>query len=266
MVLGMSAKRKELDEHLTAWKTVNAPVEHVQFGGLSDKPLSDTVWLKEAMAKIRGAYPNASFSAHAYKVNLAEKTPRVRAVWLEIAREHILLASQLGIRFLNFHLGWGSGGTRIKHIAYREALLPVIKELADTGEKLGVDIHVENLYPRPIHAEQRMLGDRPSDFTRILGAIDSTALKLCYDYGHGNIDEYGKCILRENIMRLGSVHVHDNDQMNDLHEALFEGTIDWLSEISFLDGAGFNGPFILEQNPRRQALSVRRLRDRGLLL
>ena len=77
MVLGMSAKRKELDEHLTAWKTVNAPVEHVQFGGLSDKPLSDTVWLKEAMAKIRGAYPNASFSAHAYKVNLAEKTPRV---------------------------------------------------------------------------------------------------------------------------------------------------------------------------------------------
>lgn len=265
MVLGMTARRSALEEHFAVWQAAEAPVRHVQFGGLSDEPFADEAWMRAAMDRAGTLYPDASFSAHAYKVNLAEKTPRVRAVWLAIAREHLQLAARLGLDFLNFHLGWGSGGTRIKHTAYREALVPVIEELVDLGEELGVGVHIENLYPRPIHAEQRMLGDRPSDFSRILSAVSSPALRLCYDYGHGNIDEYGICILRENAARLGSVHVHDNDQMNDLHAALFDGTIDWPAELAFLRRVGFRGPFILEQSPQRQLISVQRLRARGLL-
>lgn len=263
MKLGISGSAAELMQYPELWPGMKACPVHFQINKVTDLPYEEKGGYQKAMEHLRSLCPQAEFSMHAYKCNLAEKTPRVREAWLKIARETLEVAGSLGMRFVNFHLGWGTGDTRVKHTVYRDALTPVLKDLAETGRGFGVEVHLENLYPRPLHAGMQMLGDRLSDFEHWFREIDSPWLKLCYDYGHGNMEEYGVEILRRCAPRLGSLHVHDNDQMNDLHGVVTKGTIDWERELRFLERICFSGPFILEAKPEIQAESLRCLADRG---
>jgi sugar phosphate isomerase/epimerase len=114
--------------------------------------------------------------------------------------------------------------------------------------------------------EISMLGDRVSDFQLFFDEISSPSLKLCYDYGHGNIDEHGIDILKTFSSRLGSIHAHDNDQMSDMHWPVADprGTIDWASEFAYLKSIGFKGPFILESKPADEVMSLINIAETGL--
>lgn len=50
---------------------------------------------------------------------------------------------------------------------------------------------------------------------------------LCYDSGHGNIGGRGLEYLDSIKERLISLHLHDNNSLDDQHNPIFTGTVDW---------------------------------------
>lgn len=144
----------------------------------------------------------------------------------------------------------------------------MLHKITDLGIRNNVEIHIENLYPEQRNSDFSKMGDRLSDFQKIFENIDSPMLKLCYDYGHGNLDEHGIDILRNFYSRLGSIHAHDNDQLADIHCSIGNmtlGTIEWDEEIKFLNSFNFKGAFILEGYPNEQLGSLKYLKKLNLV-
>jgi len=66
------------------------------------------------------------------------------------------------------------------------------------------------------------------DIERLLALYPPDYVGLCYDSGHGNMDGAGLDRLEAGPkQRLISIHLHDNDGTQDLHNIPFTGTVDW---------------------------------------
>ena len=85
--------------------------------------------------------------------------------------------------------------------------------LEPVARRLGVRIAIENGDFRGIRA---LLSEYPPEF-----------LGLCYDSGHGNMDDKGLDHLDSLKDRLIAVHLHDNDGSGDQHNLPMSGTINW---------------------------------------
>lgn len=116
---------------------------------------------------------------------------------------------------------------------YNELGLQRIKKIVDYAEEMDVKIAFEN--------------------TKIKGYLeyvfDNIANKnigLCYDAGHCHAhfkDEFPYERYKEKIL---AVHLHDNDQTDDLHLLPWDGTIDWEFVINKLKECNYTGPVTLE--------------------
>lgn len=267
MLIGVSIGLQAIGNFSETYKGYN--IKHVQIGNLP--PDVDTVRsdLHDIADRFKTSNPDTAISLHAYPFNLAEKVEAIQNIWIELSERTISLASEIGALFVNFHLGYGiDAGKRNQHDASIKWLIPVLSRLAKIGEDKNVEVHIENLYPEQRNSDFCKLGDRVSDFKKVFDCIDTPWLKLCYDYGHGNLDEHGIDILRSFTNRLGSIHAHDNDQLSDIHWAIGNkniGTIDWDSEIQFLEGIDFKGTFILESYINDQLESLTYLRKLGVV-
>lgn len=257
MKIGVSTVYNKLDTLTKTFKNFN--VQHVQIGLPSDVSVMESDLLREVTG-FRNVNPNIEISIHAYPFNLAERVEVVRKVWIELAEKTISLASKIGAVFVNFHVGYGiDAGKRTQHAEIMKGLIPVLYTITEKGISNNIEIHIENLYPEQRNSDFCKMGDRLSDFREIFDSIDSPALKLCYDYGHGNLDEHGIDILRNLSFKLGSIHAHDNDQIADIHWPIGnkeQGTIDWDRELQFLNDIKYNGPFILESYTQDQLKSL----------
>lgn len=267
MKIGISIGYKALDTFSAIFNGYH--IEHVQVGGLpADVNATKSDFLR-LINKFRAANPNIDISFHAYPFNLAERVEAVRNIWIDFAEKTISLASEIGAVFVNFHLGYGvDSGKRTQHEELLDGLIPVLSKLTEKGASNNVEIHIENLYPEHRNSDFCKFGDRVSDFRKIFDNIDSPMLKLCYDYGHGNLEEHGIYILRNFSSRLGSIHGHDNDQLTDIHWPIGNrdlGTIDWDSEIQLLDEIDYRGAFILENYTEDQLKSLSYLRKLGIV-
>ena len=243
-----------------AWEPGSGP-RHVQIGGLGPEMDPQT---RSAIAAFVHGHAHLEISLHAYPYNFCEEVDPVRGVLLSLARETLAFAAGTGARFVAFHAGHGIGAEeRNTHQRCLSRFIDAFGTIVAQAEALGIEVHLENLYQEPRSSDFGYIGDRPSDFERILREFRSPAFRLCYDYGHGNLQEDGIDILRRNIRSVGSLHVHDNDQVSDIHWGIGSpgrGTIDWGSELDFLGEAGFDGAFILECDPPEQASSLEYLK------
>lgn len=250
MKIGISINYKRLNDFKSIFSNVNIKIQHVQISGLPAEITTISNELVKSIRDFRSKNQNVELSLHAYPYNFAESIEKVRKVWIDLAQETIQVARELNAVFVNFHSGYCyDAATRIRHAACRESVVSVIQQLLKTAQLTGVEIHLENLYPESRNSDFTKLGDRLSDFNYFFDQVQDPLFKLCYDYGHGNLDEHGIDILRGCVDKLGSLHVHDNDQLADIHWPIGQpslGTIDWKSEIDFLQNINFTGPFILE--------------------
>jgi len=108
-----------------------------------------------------------------------------------------------------------------------------IKRLAETAEKCGVTIALENL------------GDH-SYLAYIFGCVDSPNLGFCYDIGHRNCNEPDVDLLSLYGDKLVALHLHDNDGSGDQHLLPFKGSIDWQEQMSKIAATGYSGPTTIE--------------------
>ncbi|WP_027626143.1 sugar phosphate isomerase/epimerase family protein [Clostridium lundense] len=261
MKVGVSSPYKKLHLISETFKEYN--IEHIQISLPADLKIIENDLYNEII-KYKTKNPSIEISIHAYPFNLAEKVQAVRNIWIELAEKTISFANKIEASFVNFHIGYScNSGKRTEHHKIIKKLIPVLYKITEVGIHNNVEIHIENSYPEQRNSDFSKMGDRLSDFEKIFEVIDSSALKLCYDYGHGNLDEHGIDILRKFHFRLGSIHAHDNDQLADIHWPIGNkklGTINWNKEIKFLMDINFQGAFILESYIKDQLESLNYLK------
>lgn len=266
MKIGISINYKKINNLTSILKDTGVKIQHVQINGLPAEINKISNDLIEEVKKFHSENIGIELSFHAYPFNFAERVEKVKRVWIDLAKETIGLAKDLKASFVNFHAGYGiDAGTRIEHDTCRELVVLAIQELVETSQHYGMEIHFENLYSEHRNSDFTKIGDRVSDFKYFFDVVSNPLFKLCYDYGHGNLDEHGIDILRNFPDRLGSIHAHDNDQRVDIHWPIGNknlGTIDWDKEIEFLRNIEFDGPFILECDIEDQIIALEYLKSK----
>ena len=251
MNTGVSVNYKNLNNFDTDYSKGSMKITHVQITGIPADFATLKDELRQEIDNFRMTHPGIGVSFHAYtKMNFAEKVECVRRIWVRLANELVRFAGEVGAEFVNFHAGYGiDAGSRLRQQEYLEVVIVSLKEMVITAKSSGIEIHIENQYSESERSEFCCLGDRVSQLQKMFEQVDDNSLKLCYDYGHGNLSEHGIEILYKLAHHLGSIHAHDNDQMVDIHAPIgcpILGTIDWKRELKYLEEIDFNGPFILE--------------------
>ena len=122
---------------------------------------------------------------------------------VELVRNRIDMAEKFNVNVIIMHVS-----------EYNYFLKKSLDELQSYAKTRDVKIAIENTMNFPV--VDKILSDYNSDF-----------LGLCYDSGHGNIEENSYVWLDKLKDRLISIHIHDNDGKRDLHQIPFTGTLEW---------------------------------------
>ena len=194
-----------------------------------------------------------SLSFHAYPlINFCESVDAVRAVWHTQALEAMDLAARCGGDFVVFHGGYQQ--TR-QFPSRRRAALTLLTQslthLLDESADDGLGIQLENIYPAPLRSELIRLMDRAEDYAFLIPRIENPRFSFCFDYGHAMIDDRGFLIQDLVMSRVGSLHLHENNHLEDTHHPI-GGAVspyNWPRELARLRKRAFNGPVIFENPP-----------------
>jgi sugar phosphate isomerase/epimerase len=153
--------------------------------------------------------------------------------WLEVCRE-------TGIGGLVIH-----GGSYPDHEAgiarTVDALAPVLPAFADAG----VVLKLENHYAFDYH-DCRELFSEPWEFDQLFAALPNSALRCCFDTGHGHMTRNWDPLLRAMAPRLVHVHLADNHGIDDDHCAYGDGTVPFAAMFDLLQALDYPGPFCVE--------------------
>jgi sugar phosphate isomerase/epimerase len=153
-------------------------------------------------------------ASHGQEKNWSSLHEYARLAGVELIKNRVHMAATLGSDVIILHLpGIPDSNKHTWLTQVRRSL----DALAPFAEDHGVKIAFEN-----------MANDDFEHIKLLFSHYGPEFLGLCYDAGHGNIDEcQGLAHLDQVKQRLISVHLHDNDGNGDQHNLLFSGTVDW---------------------------------------
>lgn len=172
---------------------------------------------------------------------------KINSIWLpgeegdkqvERYKKDFLDCKERGISLVVMHLTSGNNAEK-----YNELGLKRIKELAEFAKSLDMRIAFENA---------KIKGYLEYVFEN----LDYDNLGICFDIGHYHVhfkDDFPFELFKNKIW---AVHLHDNDQTDDLHLLPFDGTLEWKDTIKKLKDANYNGPITLELCYRYQYLNM----------
>ena len=128
-----------------------------------------------------------------------------RLAGVELVKNRIDMTAQLGSNVIIMHAA-----------EYSDPLRKSLDELENYAREHNIRIACEN-------------EGSFSVLEKILSDYSPSYIGFCYDSGHGNMlqNSEGLDNLDKFKDRLISIHLHDNDGVQDQHKPLFSGTIDW---------------------------------------
>jgi len=162
-----------------------------------------------------------------------------REAGVDLVKNRIAMTDRLGGDVIIMHLGSEPESEQAKQ-GYWDALAKSLDELEPVSRFHDVQIALEN-------------GRFPM-IRRVLEEYDPSYLGLCYDCGHGNMDEKGLDELDSLKDRLISVHLHDNDGTSDQHKLPFTGTVDWNRLARILASSSYKKPMSFEVSMRNSGI------------
>jgi len=128
--------------------------------------------------------------------------------------------------------------------------MEALREIVPKAEDLGVKIALENMIER----EKRRFGSRIYDLVKIIEDIGSPYVGICLDTGHTNLLPDPNISLKDEIIqageRLWTLHVHDNDGVEDRHWPPGDGSINWSQVVTGLRKVNYQGVFMMEVQER----------------
>ena len=139
-----------------------------------------------------------------------------RQAGVELVRNRIDMAAALGADVIVMHLfgapdyiSWPGRPDR-----FMDSLFKSLDELEPHARERGVRIALENGFFEFLD--------------QALPLYDPAYVGLCYDVGHGNFGGgKGLISLEQYKDRLIAIHLHDNDETDDMHDVPFTRTVDW---------------------------------------
>ena len=164
-------------------------------------------------------------------------------------RRSIRNASYLGVPIIVVH--------PVQHLPYCEPGVPeqlfewnmqFYNALKPYCEEYGVKIGVENMWQFPNGRIDHSTCSRPEEFVRYIDTLNSEWFVACLDIGHAPIvgvkpSELIRTLGKE---RLKALHVHDVDDVSDLHTLPYLSNINWNEVCSALKEIGYEGDFTFE--------------------
>ncbi len=129
---------------------------------------------------------------------------------------------------------------------YKNSDVHIVKDtfadLCEYGNKYGVSIALENVPPVgdedeiicTLQNQKKLYGDIPG-------------LKYCLDIGHvvlSNVDIHDE--IDAAMPNIVTMHIHNNDGKNDLHNIPTDGVIDWPEVHDYMRKKGYTAQFVLE--------------------
>ncbi len=187
--------------------------------------------------------------------DLSSPDPELHRRALGAALRAIDLGASLGAKVLVVHGGAEPVPERRRalHLASaRESLNALADRCAILGRRLALEF-----LPRSCP------GNSVSELEYLLSGLDREVVGVCLDLNHANLGQD----LATNILALAgriiTVHVSDNDGVDERHWLPGQGVIDWPGAVEALRRAGYEGPFLYESGKDRDGSTVtaQRLRE-----
>jgi sugar phosphate isomerase/epimerase len=141
---------------------------------------------------------------------------------------HVMeLAEVLMPKTIVFHSGYEKWKYARRVDIWLEGSLITWRPLIEKAVRLGSKIAIENIFE-----------DEPSSLVALMDKLYSENFGICFDTGHCNL--FSKVPLAEWLRDLGphivELHLHDNDKSFDQHLPIGDGTFDFATLFSMLDG------------------------------
>lgn len=194
-------------------------------------------------AKEKGVYFN-----QAHGVTYVEGDDEARSLLLKANIKAIEVSSLLGVKTLVVHpvcTGEYIGNEeRIfqKNMAYFKAMLPY-------AEEYGVKLACENMWCSDKKRGARIgsVCSNPYEHAKYVDEMGSDMFVACLDVGHCSIAgrEAQDCI-RVLGDRLGALHIHDNDYLDDMHTLPGLSEMNWDAITKALADVNYKGDFTFE--------------------
>jgi len=126
---------------------------------------------------------------------------------------------------------------------YGETGLNRLKEICDYAKSLNVQVAFENTKIKGY-------------LDYVIENIDNDNVGICFDSGHYHAHFNDELDFDKFKNRIFAVHLHDNDQSDDLHLLPFDGTLDWKDTIKKIKEANYEGPVTLEIHHHRNYVNM----------
>ena len=165
-------------------------------------------------------------SCHAPFTNLDLADPRRCQCAVHALRKTVAFCHQLNCPALILHIS-GSPGvkTRAALKQAKECAIDSLGMIVSFARERRVEILLENLVP---HAQHLRLGAEIEDLIDIVEALKGQGMGICIDTGHSVLNHRDPS---DDIRKAGhwlrSLHINDNNGLEDLHMIPGRGVIRW---------------------------------------
>jgi sugar phosphate isomerase/epimerase len=176
---------------------------------------------------------------------------KVRVVTLERFLHVMEIAEVLSPRAIVFHSGYEKWKYAHQVDLWLEGSLMTWQPVIEKAARRGIKIAIENIFE-----------DEPSNLLALMEKLHSENFGICFDTGHCNL--FSKVPLAEWIEKLApyifELHLHDNDKTLDQHLPIGDGTFDFRTLFSSLNGKDY--VYTIEaHSPEKVLKSIGRLRE-----
>ena len=130
-----------------------------------------------------------------------------------------------------------------------EQNMELYHELEPYAAEYGVKIALENMWgwDRSINRIVPNVCSVAEDFNRYVDALNPEHFTACLDLGHcGLVGDNAGAMIRQMGSRLGCLHIHDNDNINDSHTLPYTSEMDWDDILHALGEIDYRGHFTYE--------------------
>jgi sugar phosphate isomerase/epimerase len=178
-------------------------------------------------------------------INMAEKTPVMRAAVDTYVQQNFDVAQAVGCRYVICHGGFHFSSD--VDVRFKSAIDRMTRAVG-WAEARGIEIHFENHNREPDRAEIHYLPYNVEETRRFLDVIQSPRFKWAFNAGHAHLLPHGFDDFLDafGTERIGHVRLNDTNGEWEEHMLPGQGIVDFRHVFRRLSQAGYNGPYTLD--------------------
>ncbi len=228
-------------------------ISHLELNTPVNSPFFENDEAVQGVIESAGEHGLTFWSVHAPfggEVDLSQPEELARRHSVQCILRSVEIARMIGAGLVVIHAGLTTGDEAEQEQRRRQAIRS-INELVKRSSQAGVEIAVEYL---PTNKER--ICNTSKDCNELLALVDGEP-GICMDTNHANLGEPLSEAVTALAERIVTLHVSDNDGVEERHIMPGEGTIDWTEFVGLLDQIGYRGPYIYEASKSSEDIAER---------